>query len=115
MSDNNIIRQGDVIFRKLEASPPSRSLSEDTSGIIAEGESSGHHHRLYGRGAKLFRFRETPGRMIARVGSEGAEVRVDGGGSAAYPRHTPVSLSPGVWEVWTQRSWTSGAVRRVAD
>jgi len=113
---SNIIRQGDVIFRKLEAPPASnKELSEDASGILAEGESSGHHHRLYGRGAKLFRFKSSPGRMLVRVAEGGAEVRVDGGGSAAHPRHTPVSLSPGVWEAWTQRSWTSGAVRRVAD
>ncbi len=110
-------RQGDVLLlpvtaqdAELGAAPP------DPRGLVlAEGETSGHHHAVFGKGARLCRFRNATGRVVV-VADEGATVRVVGGGSGGVDRHTPISLAPGRYEVRIQRSWTSaGYSRRVED
>jgi hypothetical protein len=114
-------RQGDVLFKKFETKPEDLDPApKDARGLVlAEGETSGHFHAVFGRGSKLFNFRD--GGLSARVlvvGKAGAEVRVVGGGSGGVPRHHPVSLSSGTWEVRTQRQWTAEDEQRsraVAD
>ncbi len=105
-----IARQGDVLLmrvpsvvaEKLERAP------KDARGIVlAEGETSGHHHQVFGRGAKLLRFRDTSAARVLIVGRTGAEVHVIGGGSGGVPRHLPISLAPGSYEIRLQRSWTA--------
>ena len=112
-------RQGDVILipvsqvklAEIEAEP------EDARGLVlAEGETSGHHHGVVGSGCKLFRFRDGRSDRLLEVGKTGAEVRVVGGGSGGVDRHTPISLTRGTYIVRVQRSWSSAnASRRVED
>lgn len=108
--NKHMVRQGDILLIKLARPVAADKLEPETSDprglVLAEGESSGHHHAVFGKGAKLFRFRDAVGRVLT-VGREGANIRVVGGGSAAHPRHLPVSLAPGQWEVRIQRQWTS--------
>jgi hypothetical protein len=113
-----MIRQGDVFLIRCPTAPAAKPepAPRDPRGIVlAEGESSGHYHRVFGRGAKLFTFRGSTDRLLV-VGRAGAEVRVVGGESGGEPRHLPVALTPGRWIVRIQRGWTS-AMRseRVAD
>lgn len=112
-----IVRQGDVCLIPVRVAK--RDLEEaprDPRGLVlAEGETSGHFHAVYGSGAKLMRYKAAPGRVIALV-DDGGEVRVVGGGSGGVDRHTPISLAPGRYEIRIQRAWTSAlASRQVQD
>lgn len=110
-------RQGDVLLLPVRAGDEDlEPVPADPRGLVlAEGETSGHHHAVFGAGARLCRFRATPGRVVV-VADAGADVRVVGGGSGGVDRHTPISLAPGRYEVRIQRSWTSaGYSRRVED
>lgn len=112
-----LVRQGDVLLVPVDAMPADTAPApKDARGLVlAEGESSGHSHQLFGSGAKLFQ-RAATGQLFARVGRAGAEVRVVGGGSGGVDRHTPISLAPGAYEIRIQRSWSSAsASRQVAD
>lgn len=112
----SMVRQGDVLLipveanlRELEPAP-----SDPRGLVLAEGESSGHHHAVFGR-ARLMRYKQSPGRLVVVADSE-SEVRVVGGGGGGVDRHTPISLAPGRYEVRIQRSWTSEqASRQVTD
>ena len=111
-----MVRQGDVLLipvavdiDALEPAP------KDARGLVlAEGETSGHHHAIFGHGAKLMRYRDNTARVVALVDG-GGEVRVVGGGSGGVDRHTPITLAPGRYEVRVQRSFSAGYSRRVED
>ena len=108
-----IYRQGDVMLiatkadlRKLEDAP-----SDPRGLVLAEGETSGHHHAVFGEGARLCRYKASPGRLVV-VADAGADVRVVGGGAGGVDRHTPISLAPGRYEVRIQRSYSHGYSRQ---
>lgn len=113
----NMYRQGDMMVvattvddDKLEEAP-----SDPRGLVLAEGETSGHYHAVFGPRARLMRFKAEPGRVVV-VAREGADVRVVGGGTGGVDRHTPIALPPGTYEVTIQRSWTvAGYSRRVED
>lgn len=112
-----IVRQGDVLLRQI--APPAPDALEtspaDPRGLVlAEGETSGHHHAIFGNGAKLMHYRQT-GQRVVVVADSGAEMRVVGGGSGGVDRHTPISLSPGHYEVIIQQAYHAGMARRVED
>lgn len=112
-----IVRQGDVILiRTNEAAPDTRAPNDARGIVLAEGESSGHYHRVFGRGCKLFMRSAASERMLV-VGRSGAELRVVGGGAGGVDRHTPIALAPGRYLVRTQRAWDSShaQARAVAD
>ncbi len=114
--ETNMVRQGDVLLMRVDANMGDLEPAEqDARGLVlAEGESSGHYHAVFGAGAKLMRYRDT--QRVVVVADKGGEVRVVGGGSGGVDRHVPVQLSPGRYEVRVQRSWTSAnASRRVED
>ena len=112
-----LVRQGDVLFIPIEAKES--DLEDHDAGpgpglLVAVGESSGHGHYIFGRGAKLMRYKGTQ-RVVALV-DDGGEVRVVGGGAGVVDRHTPVQLAPGRFEIRIQRAWSSAnASRRVED
>lgn len=103
-----MIRQGDVLLicvsepRETEAKP----VADPRGVVLAEGETSGHHHAVFGRGAKLFRFRGPSAERLLVVGRGGAEIRVVGGESGGVPRHHPVQVAAGKYVVRTQREWS---------
>ena len=123
MTKRMMVRQGDVLLIPIVAPVKEvvAAAKKDARGVVlAEGETSGHHHAVFGRGCKLFAFRDTANAArVLVVGRAGAEVRVVGGESAAgVPRHHPVSLAPGAWEVRIQRAWSvadEARSRQVAD
>jgi hypothetical protein len=110
-------RQGDVLLikTKIPSQKETEPTAEDPRGVVlAEGESSGHYHAVFGKGARLCQYKQGGARVL--IVGEGAEVRVVGGGSGGVDRHTPISLAPGAYEVRIQRAWTSAlASRQVQD
>ena len=116
MNSKMMYRQGDVLLVKVAAELHDlEPLPKEPRGLVlAEGETSGHYHALFGSGAKLMRYK-ADGRAVALV-DDGGEVRVIGGGSGGVDRHLPVQLPPGRYEIRIQRSWTSEiANRQVTD
>lgn len=126
----NQVRQGDVFLVRITAAEAkglagqTEAAPKDARGIVlAEGETSGHHHQLFGNGAKLAKFRDAGGMNIhlLTVGKGGGELRVVGGETRAkngdiVPRHVPVALKAGHYVQRVQRSYTSAmASRRVVD
>ncbi len=112
-----LVRQGDVLLMPVDKLPAGLDPAPpDPRGmVVAEGESSGHTHQLFGRGAKLLR-RSLGMQRFAFVGRDGAEMRIVGGGSDGVDRHTPIRLAPGAYEIRVQRSWTAEhASRKVSD
>ena len=113
----SIYRQGDVIIIKKPAAPAGGIPAKDPRGIVlAEGESSGHFHQVFGRGAKLFNYRDSTQRFLT-VGKSGATVRVVGGEVNGTPRHLPIKLEGGAYEIRIQQTWDSSraAAERVAE
>ena len=88
---------------------------EDPRGVVlAEGETSGHHHGVFGAGARLCRYKQT-GQRVLIVADAGAVMRVVGGGSGGVDRHMPITLKKGAYEVRIQRAFSAGYSRKVAD
>lgn len=113
----SIYRQGDVIIIKRASAPSNGEPAKDKRGIVlAEGETSGHHHAVFGRGAKLFRYKDTDSKFLT-VAKSGATVRVVGGEVNGVPRHLPIKLEGGTYEVRIQQTWDAAraASERVAD
>ena len=112
----NQIRQGDVFLVRLDSEPQNiEPAPRDQRGLVlAEGETSGHHHALFGDGTKLFRYKNTGG-LVARIGDAGAMMRVVGGGSGGVDRHAPVDVPPGIYEVRIQRHYWQGYSQQVED
>lgn len=114
---NKLYRQGDVLLVEINVDDNKlENVPQDARGLVlAEGESSGHYHAVFGRNARLCNYKESGMRVVV-VDNDGADVRVIGGGIEGVDRHTPISLKPGKYEVRIQRSWTSeNASLQVAD
>lgn len=116
MTKRMAVRQGDVLLLPVTDAKDIEPAPADARGVVlAEGEMSGHHHQVFGGGAKLFRFRDGRGDRLLTVGKAGADVRVVGGGSGGVDRHEPIKIAGGKWIVRIQRTWTSAMARRVED
>lgn len=115
-----MFRQGDVLMIPVKKSAAVKEadieqLTDARGVVLAEGETSGHHHQVFGGGAKLFRFKDGRNDRLLTITGD-ADVRVVGGGSGGVDRHTPISLKEGQYLVRVQRSWTSeNASRQVED
>ena len=112
-----IIRQGDVLLIKInkpKASDIEAAPSDARGLVLAEGETSGHFHAIFGNGAKLMQYRQS-GQRVVVVADGGADMRVVGGGAGGVDRHTPISLKKGHYEVRIQRRFSEGYSRRVED
>jgi hypothetical protein len=103
-------RQGDVFIERVDDIPAGVSACKaDARGVVlAEGEATGHHHRIgpMFRSAKLF------------DGPEGAKfLKVGGTAPVAltHEEHSPVDLPPGNYRVTIQREYSPDAVRQVED
>jgi hypothetical protein len=109
------VRQGDVFLMRTARKPAAADLDpvpRDPRGIvIAEGETSTHHHAVIGGGAKLSRFKDGRAERLLELESD-AEIRVIGGGSGGVDRHTPIAITAGAYLVRVQRAWDSANVSR---
>jgi hypothetical protein len=104
-------RQGDILF--IPCSLPLENLVEKRDGIIAEGEVTGHHHRLGNlKKAVVLVAKDWAGKvtaMFVRVFNEGADV--------VHEEHGTIHLPPGDYRVNQAREYDylSESERQVAD
>jgi hypothetical protein len=96
-------RHGDVFIAQVPAIPPdARSLPHC---ILAEGELTGHSHRVEGAGvAELYELGEE---RYLRIVAESAPV--------VHQEHRTITLPQGTYRVWGQREYTPQAIVRVLD
>lgn len=102
-----MIRQGDVLLIPIEdrmtltpAAKPIRRLSRHGKLILAEGETSLHEHTLEDSDAMLVQQGERMLLTILREQDLAVTHTVTG---EALPRHTPIRVGAGLYEVRIQR------------
>lgn len=99
-------RHGDVLLRRLGDVPPP-TQAEPAEVVVAEGEATGHAHRVRGAGVALHDRSEDTGRI---------ELDVPAGGTISHEEHRMLVLVPGRYEVRHQRTMTQpGIWERVRD
>jgi hypothetical protein len=98
-------RQGDVLFREIEAIPSGESKKRET-GHILEGEATGHVHRV----------KELDSADVIECG-DGLylSVTAEGGVSIVHDEHDTLTLPAGNYEVVRQREYSPEAIRNVED
>ena len=96
-------RHGDVFLAPVAQIPDdARALPHC---ILAEGELTGHSHRIRESGtATLY---ERSGERFLSVSAEMATL--------IHQEHAPISLPRGLYRVWIQREYSPEAIRRVVD
>ena len=107
----NCARQGDVLVLRRDSIPAiATEKPHDPRGVVlAEGEVTGHHHRI-----------KDPG--VCALRAEGVHwdmLRVTDGiiGRLQHEEHAEIAIGAGAYEVRIQREydWASEASRAVAD
>lgn len=98
-------QQGDVLLRKIDQLPDGAKSIKKNELVLAEGEVTGHAHRLRKPGAELF---ELESRLFVKL--------VDPA-TLTHEEHGPITLEPGIWEVGRVQEWhyLSQMARTVAD
>jgi len=108
-------RQGDILLIGVASIPEEAKLREapedpDGSIVLANGEATGHRHRIaiVDRGAVLYEEEGLEDRFL--------EVLAEGGVDLVHEEHATIHLPPGDFIVRRQREYEPGALpRRVAD
>jgi hypothetical protein len=104
-------RQGDVLICRVDEIPTdAKELPRAKRGVVlAEGEVTGHAHRIPSRHAKLYR---TEGdAKFLRIGAGGKRPV-----ALLHEEHSPVTLPPGNYRVTIHREYQPGELpRQVAD
>jgi hypothetical protein len=96
-------RQGDIYFSTVN-SIPTKAIPL-THCVLAEGEATGHSHRIEQAGiAELL---EYEGSRFLRILGDSAVVM--------HQEHAPIVLPQGTYRVWRQREYTPRGIRRVVD
>lgn len=96
-------RHGDVILRRLEKDEEIKGEKQKHL-TLAEGEVTGHSHRISKGKGELFKFNE---KMFLRVQSEIA--------CLTHEEHKKIELPAGDYEVTIQREYVPGGWAKVAD
>lgn len=99
----SLYRHGDLLVSKVKRLPgKARRLFHL---VLAEGELSGHSHRIAERGAALLY--ESPEGLFLTVTADRATL--------VHQEHGPISLTQGIYHVWRQREYTPQEIRVVRD
>ena len=103
-----VVRQGDVLLVPVEGIPFQRQrvLTGRRAGVVAEGEATGHAHRVEG-----------PARVVAATPhpQAGGSLYVVVAGARAelvHEEHDPIALARGVYRVVRQREYEPRRTRR---
>jgi hypothetical protein len=104
----NQAHQGDVFLRRIDAIPATAKLVEHDNGraVIALGETSGHHHSMFGRGVTLFRDDGAgSGAFYAKVDVAAALEHLTGNDTPTG-EHASIMVPPGLYALPPQQQWT---------
>ncbi len=93
-------RQGDLLFIRQDTRPA--NLAPRQGSVIAEGETTGHAHRL-----KAGTILQGPDNALYLDITQTTQVE--------HEEHGPITLDPGLWLVIRQREYSPKAIRRVRD
>jgi hypothetical protein len=96
-------RHGDVLIASVGSIP--EAAVERPHAVLAEGEITGHSHRIAEVGAAVVL--EHGGMLYLRVVAPAATV--------VHQEHRPIDLPRGTYRVWRQREYTPEAIRTVID
>ena len=104
--ESTIIRQGDVLLKRVQKKP--NGLKEKSRGriVLAEGEVTGHAHVLTASDVVLMEDPKT-GEMWLEVKSGDALLK--------HEEHAPHAVPMGIYEVVRQREYSPQEIRRVVD
>lgn len=109
-----MIRQGDILFIPVKPEDAQiHGMTKQENGIIAEGEATGHHHRIAEvdlANAELFKTWRGVDKAILRVGDKSISI--------VHDEHLPVTLWPNTtYRIHQAREYDyfSNLARRVRD
>lgn len=98
-----LLRQGDVLLRKIEALPEGAVRLKLTGRVVlSEGEATGHNHTLP-ETAEMY---ELDGQRWVVV-PEASEL--------VHQEHDAIEVAAGTYWIVQQREYTPQAIRRVSD
>lgn len=98
-----LFRHGDLLVASADALPPDARRLQHL--VLAEGELTGHAHRVAERDAATL-YESNSGMFLSVVGPSATLV---------HQEHGPISLQRGVYHVWRQREYTPREIRVVRD
>jgi hypothetical protein len=103
-----IYRQGDVLLVATRAKARGTKVPTNGRGIVlAEGEVTGHAHRITDAGAELLHDADTEARFL--------RVLAEGGVDLIHEEHATITLPRGTYKVMRQVELTPWGDRVVAD
>jgi hypothetical protein len=97
-------RQGDVLLRRIDELPEKKF--KVNSDVLAEGEATGHHHRLVGQ-TQIYETAEK--QRFVEVSSQAATL--------VHEEHKPIEIERGIYAVVNEREYNpfDQAIRQVTD
>lgn len=98
-----LYRHGDLLVQDVDSIPEDVRLLSHL--VLAEGELTGHSHRIAERGAAQL-YQSTSG-MYLKITEEIATL--------IHQEHGPIQLPRGIYRVWRQREYSPREIRFVRD
>lgn len=99
-------RQGDVLLVEVADEPKGKTKKD---GVLAEGEATGHHHRIDPHALKQG-FAE-----LIEQGPQDLALLVKKPTRIVHEEHGTIEVPKGKYKVVLQREFSAGEVRRVID
>jgi hypothetical protein len=103
-SMHRLYAQGDTLLEQLDDAPISgRRIESSTQGpvTVAEGEATGHHHRVIGQ---VTMYRDDALACDVPSGLYIAHLKISGAGARLqHEEHAPIALEKGTYRVRRQR------------
>jgi hypothetical protein len=103
----NIYRHGDLLIKQISELP--KNLKEIKTDILAEGEFTGHHHRLQVKEREELKvYTDSQGRKYFQIGD---------GGKITHEEHKAIEIEKGLYEVVIEREFNpfEGLINQVRD
>lgn len=98
-------RHGDVLICEVASLP--RGATRLPHCVLAEGELTGHSHRVEGAGAGAAELHSFGADRFLRVLAESVRI--------VHQEHRAIILPRGLYRVWPQREYSPEAIRPVRD
>lgn len=98
-----ILRQGDVLLKRIDTIPNGQIYEEVKDRILARGEVTGHNHRLQS------------GRVLRNQSSQQLYVELEQPSELLHEEHGMIPVPPGFYEVIRQREYSPLDERMVSD